>query len=212
MKKLLLSGIILACVSGIAQATVMEVSAFETGSMSANRIWNDDRLRAYYSDSVGNIDGFMQFDLSALDDNASISSITLTTFHEYGYGNPLNDPQVSIYHVTNDAWSRGSNHPGINESISDIYSGFPSTSNTSFEWVLDPLAFDWAADIQDNLLSLAMHNELNSYNYVYWHGSDNQLYAPKITIEYSIESIPEPAFFSLLGLGLIGLGYVRNRK
>lgn len=209
MKKIILLTLTFLGCFGTAQATVVDISAFDTGSMTSTNTWNDDRLRAYYSGS--HLDGFMKFDLSGLDDSITINSITLTTYHEQGYSNPLNDPQVRLYHVTNDSWSRGSSHPGLDEAVSGIYSGFPSTSYTAFEWDLDVSAFDWSADLFDDTLSLAMRNEKTSYSYVYWHGSDNQQYAPTLTIDYDINAIPEPAIALLLGFGLVAVGVTRRK-
>ncbi len=66
--------------------------------------WQDNRLRAYWSADY--VDGFLKFDLSAIPDGATITSLKLTTYHEYGYGNPHDNPEVQIYRVANDSWSR----------------------------------------------------------------------------------------------------------
>lgn len=210
MKKIIYLFACLFALPGISQAAIIELSASDTGSMSSTNTWNDDRLRAYYSS--GYLDGFMKFDLSEIDDNSIINAITLTTFHESGFGNPHNDPLVSLYHVDNDAWARGSSHPGLNNLVSGNYSGFPGGEGVAYDWVFDVSAFDWSTDLFDNTLSLGMRNEKTSYSYVYWHGSDNSLFAPKLTIDFSAASVPEPTSIALLGLGIAGIGFLRKKK
>ncbi|GAA5214648.1 hypothetical protein ACFSJ3_05355 [Corallincola platygyrae] len=200
----LVAGAALLSLSSIANAGMLTVSAFDTGSMSATNSWNDDRLRAYYNQSTGHVDGFMKFDLSVFADDITIESMTLTTYHEEGFGNPYQDPEVSIYHVNDDSWSRGSSHPGLNEQLTTAQTGFPGGDYIAYDWILDIDAFDWLADLSDDTLSLAMRNEKESYSYVYWHGSDNQMWAPTLTINYTSD-VPAPAPLALLALGILGL-------
>lgn len=187
-------------------AANINIYASDTGSMSSSGgTWNDNLLRAYLG-----VDGFMKFDLSGISDNSIINSITLTTYHSSAFSNPVNDPQVAIYHVSNDSWSRGSNHPGLNEVLTSQQSGFPSNNYVPYDWSLDVSAFNWLADLTDNILSLSMRNEKTSYSYVYWHGSDSGIYAPMLSLEYSV--VPVPAAVWFFGSGLLGLIGVARRK
>ncbi|MFT4940662.1 MAG: hypothetical protein ACI88A_003719 [Paraglaciecola sp.] len=209
MKKTIFLLASLAAIPGIGQATVIELSATVTDSKNSDRSWSDNILRTYYKDNIGYLDGFIKFDLSGIDNNSVINSITLTTFNK---NNSTNDPQIRLYHVNNDTWARGSSYPGLNESVSDIHSGFTVADGAAHDWALDVSTFDWSADLLDDSLSLGMRNEKTSYSYAYWYGNDNSQFAPTLTIDYSSESVPEPSMIVLIGLGLAGVGFSRKKK
>ena len=101
-------------------------------------------------------------------------------------------------------------YPGLNQVLTPILAGFPSSDATPYSWTLDVDAVDWSGDLMDNTLSLAMNDENNQYSYVYWYGSDVTSTAPKLTIQYSV---PEPSTLVLLAAGAIALAaYAWRRK
>lgn len=194
MKRLVLSACVLGTLGawcGALMAQEVEMLATDTKCINpAGQNWNDNRLRAYFSDGISHVDGFMKFDFSGIPDGASITGMVLTTYHEEGFGNPLNDPQVRIYRVANDAWQRGNNdaHPGLNEVLTDVHAGFPSGNLVPYDWELDVNAADWRQDLDDDMLSLGMSNVKESYSYVYWHGSDPQPAPPKLKVTFTTGS------------------------
>ncbi len=171
------------------RADDIELTAVDTkGITPTGQNWNDNRLRSYTNPpGIISLDGLMKFDFSAIPDGATIEAMTLVTYHEEGFGNPSNDPQVSIFRVANDSWSRGPTdpHPGLNEELTEIKSGFPSGNLTPYEWELDVNAANWDDDLDDDVLSLAMRNHKDTYSYVYWHGSDQNPAPPKLFVTFS---------------------------
>lgn len=169
--------------------------------------WNDNRLRAYWSGR--NVDGFMKFDLSAIPDGATFVSMKLTTFHEYDFGNPYNDPEVQIHRVANDTWSRPAvdPHPGLNEVLTPVHSGaFPTADLVPYTWNLDVLAANWSVDLADDTLSLGMTNVaglVGRYSYVYWYGSDTSPAPPALEITFT--SGPSLAVRNLVAGGTASL-------
>ena len=181
--------------------------------------WNDNRVRAYWN--IRSLDGFMKFDLSSIPDSSEIVSMTLTTYHEYGFYNPRHDPQVRIYRSEDDSWSRGlmDPHPGLNEVLTPLATDFPAANAVPVSWTLDVDAVDWSADLLDDTLSLAMRNEKLAYSYVYFHGSDSAFSAPTLTAEFtteftqgeSVAAVPEPMTMMSL-LALAPLVALRRRR
>lgn len=177
---------------------------------------NDDRLRAYVSFPTV-FDGFMRFDISSIPDNAFIQALTLTTYHEFGFSNPLGTPIVSIYEVSSDSWSRTAGSPTLGNVLSPAYTSFPAAEGVAFTWTLTPGLIDWQTHLADNTLSLAMHNSDSGYSYVYWHGSDNASLAPQLNFTLGTPvsgAVPEPGTWALMliGFGAMGVSLRRRRS
>jgi len=200
MRSIILSTLAAALVATVtaggarANETTVVLTATDTKTIASvsHTNWNDNRLRAYFSNATqGFVDGFCKFDFSAIPAGAQISSMSLRTFHEAGFGNPSNSPIVRLYRTTDDGWSRGTtdNHNGVNEILTPIHPGpFPSADLTPYDWTIDVNAVDWSADLADDTFSLVMRNENGNqgiYSYVYWHGSDASPAPPQLTIRYS---------------------------
>jgi len=189
-RSLLFTVAALALAAPLAAQTTVTLTAIDTDCIDTNGSnWNDNRLRAYWSSRF--VDGFMKFDLSSIPDGSNITALKLTTYHEYGFGNPSNDPEVQIYRVANDGWARSNTsdpHPGLNEVLSPVHSGsFPVNDLVPYDWDLDAGAANWLLDLADDTLSLAMRNEAGNvgrYSYVYWYGSDASPAPPILEITY----------------------------
>jgi len=171
-----------------------------SSTSSAN--WNDNRFRAYWSSGLDFVDGFVKFDVSSIPDGATITSMTLRAYHEFGFGNPANDPEVMVYRTANDSWSRGATdlHPGLNEALTGIYTGFPVADLVPVDFVLNVNAVNWTADLLDDKLSLALRNEaghVSRYSYVYFYGSDAAPAPPELIVEYT--SGPSLTITNLIG-------------
>ncbi|MEW6252910.1 MAG: hypothetical protein AB1716_19915 [Planctomycetota bacterium] len=191
---------------GVAFADQVVLTATDSKCIQpgTNSNWNDNRFRAYWS---GNwVDGFVKFDFTSIPDTAVITAMTLRTFHEEGFGNPYADPEVRLYRVAVDSWARGQQdpHPGLNEVLTPIHTGFPAGNLIPYDWPINVGAANWTQDLQDNVLSLGMRNEKLQYSYVYWHGSDVSPAPPKLTVDY----VPEPAS----GLLIVALGALIRRR
>lgn len=150
--------------------------------------WNDNRFRAYWSGDF--VDGVAKFNLSGIPNGATITAMTLRAYHEFGFGNPHNDPEVKVWRSANDSWARNQSdpHPGLNEALTGIHTGFPSTDLTPVDFVLNVGAVNWAADLADDTLTLLLRNEaghLGRYSYVYFYGSDASPAPPELIIEYT---------------------------
>lgn len=158
----------------------------------SNSNWNDNRFRAYWSTgSQGFVDGFAKFDLSGIPAGSTITAMTLRAYHEAGFGNPYNSPEVRVYRVASDAWSRsnpGDAHPGLNEALTGLYTTFPANDLVPVDFVINVGAANWAADLLDGSLSLALRNEaglVSRYSYVYFYGSDSTPAPPELIVEYT---------------------------
>lgn len=190
MKSSFVAGVLaLACASA-SFGQIVELTAIDSKSMSpSNENWNDNRFRAYWSGR--HVDGFVKFDFSSIPDNAQILAMTLRTYHEEGFGNPHQDPQVQLFRCDSDAWTRGQTdaHPGLGATLTPVHNGFPSGNLDPWDWEIDVSAADWSQDLGDDRLSLIMRNVQTSYSYVYWHGSDPNPAPPVLTVEYSTEGV-----------------------
>jgi hypothetical protein len=163
----------------------------KTISSLSNTNWNDNRFRAYWSNaSQGYVDGLVKFDLSSIPDTANITSMTLRAYHEYGYGNPLSDPEVVIYRSDGDTWARSNAsdpHPGIQQTLTTVYTGFPSADLVPVDFVIDVNAANWSIDLADDTLTLVSRNvagAVSRYSYVYFYGSDGSPAPPELIIEH----------------------------
>lgn len=154
--------------------------------------WNDNRLRAYWSSPAqGFVDGLAKFDLSSIPDGATFTAMTLRVYHEAGFGNPYDNPEVVVYRSSGDGWSRSQTdaHPGINEVLTQPQTGFPANDLVPVDFVLNVNTANWAQDLADNVLTLAMRNVAGGsgghYSYVYFYGSDGLPAPPELMVTYT---------------------------
>lgn len=175
---------------GLSTSVTLTATDSKTMASVSSQNWNDNRFRAYWSStSQGFVDGFVKFDLSTIPDSATITGLTLRAYHEEGFGNPNADPEVMVYRVGTDSWSRSAtnSHPGLDEALTGIYTGFPSADLVPVDFVLDVNAANWLDDLSDDTLSLALRNEAGNvgrYSYVYFYGSDASPAPPELIVTY----------------------------
>jgi hypothetical protein len=180
----------------------------KTISSLSNTNWNDNRFRAYWSNpSQGYVDGLVKFDMSSIPDTANITSMTLRAYHEYGFGNPFSDPEVVIYRSNGDGWARGNAsdpHPGVQESLTTVYTGFPTADLVPVDFVIDVNAANWSVDLADDTLTLVSRNiagAVSRYSYVYFYGSDSSPAPPELIIEHDGGG-PQLALVNLVAGGI----------
>jgi hypothetical protein len=168
-------------------------------------------LGAYQGGNGQVVDGYMKFGLSAIPSNATIVSMTLTTYHISTFQQPVGNPPVRIYRVDDDNWG-SYGYAGLPDQVlTPVMTGFPSDSATPYTWQLDVSAFDPSVDLRDKTLSLAMRDVGATYSYVYWYTATSS-YAPQLSVTFQQEPpAPEPASLSWLALGG-GVLLVRHRK
>lgn len=158
---------------------------------NSGRNWNDNRFRAYWDGpTLGYVDGLAKFDLSSIPDGGTITSMTLRAYHEYGFGNPYNNPEVVAFRSDNDGWSRNQRdgHPGVSQVLTGPMTGFPSNDLAPVDFVLNVGAVNWAQDLADDTLTLGLRNEAGSvgrYSYVYFYGSDSLPAPPELIVNYT---------------------------
>lgn len=180
--------LVLSLAAAAAPQNTVTIVAHDSKCMNtAGTNWNDNRYRAYWSGDF--VDGVAKFDLSAIPDGATITAMTLRAYHEYGYGNPYNNPEVRVYRSATDSWARGQTdpHPGLAEALTGIHTGFPTTDLTPVDFVLNVAAANWSVDLADNTLTLLLRNEAGNvgrYSYVYFYGSDAIPAPPELSITY----------------------------
>ena len=130
---------------------VYVITPFESVSISTGSTWQDNRHRAYWTDGIGNINGFLLFDVTNIPDNSLILNMTLRCYLENAFGSPSNNPVVDIYWSDDDNWTRTTAQPN-GMSLNDLLINDVPFSNYvySYDFDLDVLAHDWSVDLQDN--------------------------------------------------------------
>jgi len=183
----------LTLVLGLAQQSVT-LTATDSKCISSlsQENWNDNRFRAYWgSPAQGFVDGLVKFDLSSIPDGSTIRSMTLRAYHEAGFGNPYDNPEVTVLRSSGDGWSRSQTdaHPGIAEVLTQPQTGFPSNDLVPVDFVLNVNAAFWEPDLADNVLTLVLRNVAGGsggrYSYVYFYGSDVLPAPPELTVTYT---------------------------
>ncbi len=188
--------------SGTVNATddVYVITPFESVSISQTSTWQDNRHRAYWSSSLGNVNGFLLFDVSQIPDDAQIVSMTLRCYLENAYGSPSNNPVVDVYYSADDGWTRYSAGPGSLSLDALLVNDVPFFTWTySYDFILDVTAHDWTQDLIDNQICIGFTNDVNYYSYVYFYGAYGAPSgpAPELTIETSAGGGPYDIFVEL---------------
>ncbi|RJP76230.1 MAG: T9SS C-terminal target domain-containing protein [Candidatus Zixiibacteriota bacterium] len=148
------------------------LAPLESVSLSQTQAWRDNRLRAYYSTSLYGVNGFLLFDVSAIPDDAVITSMTLRCYLELAYGSPASNPVVDVYYSADDNWTRAAVAPGALSLDVLLQDNVPFTSYTPYyDFQLNVSAHNWTGDLLDNQICLALKDDVTYYSYVYFFGS-----------------------------------------
>ena len=152
-------------------------------SYSNNQVWNDNRVRAYTSNSL-DVVGWMSFDLSNLTSSDTVTAATLHLHEEWG--SVAGTPHMEIVESTASGWTRsstvaaGGNSIPRGGAVSGQFTSFVIGTWNSFP--LDVTLWDWAADIAAGSASLGIDNTNPSYTYVYFHGPDVSSMTPELEL------------------------------
>jgi len=200
MSRIVAYAIVFCILTSVAQTAEVTIAAIDDDMISPlndSNLPGNNRLPALIQPTpMGTIqyDGIVKFDLSAVPDDATITAMTLRTFHESLFGSPFDNPRVQIFRSSGDSWSNDNQtdlHPGLQEPLTDIHISFPLADRAPYDWSLDVEAADWSADLLDDTLTLVMSNVNTSYSYVNWYGSNPSGAPPTLTVEF--RTVPEPA-------------------
>lgn len=165
------------------------ITPFESVSLNESSTWQDNRLRAYWSSGLSNVNGFLLFDVSDIPDSDEIISMTLRCYLENAFGSPANNPVVDVYYSGDDGWTRGTVVGGQLSLDLLLADDVPFGAYTpSYDFVLDVDAHDWSTDLADNQICIGLKNDVSYYSYVYFFGAYGEPSGPPP--ELSIETTP----------------------
>jgi hypothetical protein len=167
--------------------------------------------------------GYLQFDLSGIDDSALISSATL-------WIRPTVNQSLGF-----DVWQVGDSWGGTPQDFFWLVDKEPDahlasvTGHTTLDWIpIDLLGsgnWDYASDLADDALSLALTNgrefeypdTFTGGNHSVWHEDKFAIYSEENGLGTNaayleITVVPEPGTAALLGLGLGGVAAASRRR
>jgi hypothetical protein len=148
------------------------ITPFESVSLNQTQTWQDNRLRAYFDTNIRHLNGFLLFDVTQIPDDDEIVSMTLRCYLENAFGSPYLNPVVDVYYSGDDNWTRMSAVPGSLSLDVLLADNVPFNSYVnSYDFTLNVGAHNWAEDLQDNRICLALKNDVNYYSYVYFYGA-----------------------------------------
>lgn len=198
-------------------AATLSFTATETASINYGSFnhgtdsWGHQNFtRAYVSNNPSEFDiaGFMKFDFSTIPDNSLITAISLDIFPT----TVSNTPNLVLHHIVDDTWIAGGSSPGgLGSAVSSSVSITNSAVNSPFSINLNVNLHNWATDLTDNTLSLALDNTNNSISYVYFDGA-SMLNPPVLHVTYEVSSVPEPSTYALLVISIIGACALHKKK
>jgi hypothetical protein len=168
-------------------SSLVVLNPIESVSISASQVWQDNRHRAYYEQNLGNVNGFLLFNVSSIPDGSVITSMRLLCYLEDAFGSPNSNPTVDVYYSADDNWTRGTATPGSLSLDVLLLGGTAfSTYVPTHTFVLNVNAHNWAADLTDNRVTIGFRNSNNFYSYIYFYGAGGDPVGPppELTIEY----------------------------
>lgn len=154
----------------------------------------------------------VEFDLSSLPTNQVIASATLEIFNDRILSGPST---IELYRITS-SWLENtvnwSTQPTVDLSTPITNIGGAPTVSTWVVWDITDWVSGWYNGTYDNF-GFELRNTTSGVD-IRFRSSDygDTPYRPKLTIEYDVQPVPEPATLILLGFGLIGLVQSKLRK
>lgn len=142
----------------------------------------DNRLRAYVAEGR-RIDGWMSFDISALDSPVIVTSARLTLYAEGNlvaspFVSVQGAPQLEVWHSTFDGWDRGGSGfpaaPNSAQLAGPDAGPFPTAPQAAYEIeLLTSPTVNWTSFLADEELTLVLRlaNPIEEEHWVYWFGS-----------------------------------------
>jgi len=158
----------------IAQTTY-KLNPVDSVSVAPNStsIWRDNRHRAYTGSGANSLDihGLLKFDLTKIPDTSVITSMKLICTLENAFGSPRNSPVVNLHYSPDDAWTRSTAKPTSGALGAILTANQKNFKLPSHTFTINVAAHNWAIDLKDNSLTLAIDNINPAYSYVYFFGS-----------------------------------------
>lgn len=155
--------------------TTYKLNPVDSVSVAPNSttIWRDNRHRAYTGSGTNPLDihGLLKFDLTKIPDTDLITSMKLTCTMENAFSSPSNSPVVNLHYSADDAWTRATATPTSGPLGAILTANQQNFQHPSHTFVIDLTKHNWAIDLKDNFLTLAIDNINTAYSYVYFFGS-----------------------------------------
>jgi hypothetical protein len=162
------------CMPAVAQTTY-KLNPVDSVSVAPNStsIWRDNRHRAYTGTGTNPLDihGLLKFDLTTIPDTSVVVSMKLTCTLENAYSSPLNSPVVNMHYSADDSWTRATATPTSGPLGAILTANQQNFKLPTHVFTVDVTKHNWAIDLKDNFLTLAIDNINPNYSYVYFFGS-----------------------------------------
>ncbi|MHC4899957.1 MAG: hypothetical protein ACYTGW_22935 [Planctomycetota bacterium] len=177
MRSTLLLALGLATMStGLVAQTTYKLNPIDSVSVAPNSttVWRDNRHRAYTGSGTTNqldIHGLLKFDLTKIPDTAVFTSMKLTCTLENAFGSPRNNPVVNLHYSADDKWTRATATPTSGKLGAILTANQKNFKLPTHVFTINIAAHNWAIDLKDNFLTLAIDNVNTAYSYVYFFGA-----------------------------------------
>ena len=154
-----------------------------------------------YNHGTDQLVTYLKFDLTPIEDNANILSITLRGTAEAYTG----DSVLKAYHVDDDTLG-GSTYSGIVYNSFHSYNSYLGVENAQgFEtYAWDISAYNYQQDLNDNTLTLAITSDTRA------EGGHWVRFNRDFQLDVNYQTVPEPSTIAFVGIFGGGLWFVRR--